>query len=86
MTSPAKTRILDAAEDLFANKGYEATSIVDIADIVGVRGPAIYKHYASKAEVYDAVVDRLFVPMKSYLTGREALVDDQSFEVVEKLV
>ena len=86
MTSPAKTRILDAAEDLFANKGYEATSIVDIADIVGVRGPAIYKHYASKAEVYDAVVDRLFVPMKSYLTGREALVDDQSFELLDKLV
>lgn len=33
MTSPAKTRILDAAEDLFANRGYEATSMVDIADV-----------------------------------------------------
>ena len=46
MISAAKTRILDAAEDLFANKGYGATSIVDIAAAVGIRGPAIYKHYS----------------------------------------
>lgn len=86
MTSTAKTRILDAAEELFANKGYEATSIVDIADLVGVRGPAIYKHYASKAEVYKAVVDRLFAPMKTYMARRGSLAEDQSFELLEKLV
>ncbi|WP_165787067.1 TetR/AcrR family transcriptional regulator [Pseudohalioglobus lutimaris] len=86
MTSPAKTRILDAAEALFANKGYEATSIVDIADAVGIRGPAIYKHYACKAEVYDAVVDRLFAPMKDFMTARNPLAQDQSSELLEKLV
>lgn len=86
MTSPAKHRILDAAEDLFANKGYEATSIVDIADAVGIRGPAIYKHYASKAAVYDAVIDRLFEPMKTFMVAREPLAEDQSAELLEKLV
>ena len=65
--SPSKLRILDAAEDLFANRGYAATSIVDIAESIGVRGPAIYKHYGSKAEVYDAVIDRLFTPMRQYM-------------------
>ena len=79
MISPSKTRILDAAEDLFANKGYEATSIVDIADAVGIRGPAIYKHYSSKTEVYNAVVDRLFAPMTTHMEltatpGRGAVV------------
>ncbi|MEH6582347.1 MAG: TetR/AcrR family transcriptional regulator [Halioglobus sp.] len=86
MISPSKIRILDAAEDLFANKGYEATSIVDIADIVGIRGPAIYKHYSSKAEVYTAVVDRLFTPMKKHMELAATLADGQSFEMLEKLV
>ncbi len=86
MISPAKTRILDAAEDLFANKGYEATSIVDIADTVGIRGPAIYKHYSSKDEVYNAVVDRLFEPMKAYMDLPAALAKGPSIELLEKLV
>jgi TetR/AcrR family transcriptional regulator len=86
MISPSKTRILDAAEDLFANKGYEATSIVDIADTVGIRGPAIYKHYSSKADVYNAVVDRLFTPMKAHMELPATLADGRSFELLEKLV
>ena len=86
MLSPAKTRILDAAEDLFANKGYEATSIVDIAETVGIRGPAIYKHYSSKTDVYNAVVDRLFMPMKTHMELPATLVEGQSLELLEKLV
>ncbi len=86
MISPSKTRILDAAEDLFANKGYGATSIVDIADTVGIRGPAIYKHYSSKTEVYNAVVDRLFAPMTTQLELTATLAEGQSFELLEKLV
>lgn len=86
MISPSKTRILDAAEDLFANKGYRATSIVDIAEAVGIRGPAIYKHYNSKTDVYNAVVDRLFAPMKTHMEQPAKLVDRQSVELLEKLV
>jgi len=86
MTSPAKTRILDAAEDLFANRGYEATSMVDIADVVNVSGPAIYKHYGSKTEVYEAVVERLFAPMKTYMAQHDPLQDEQSVELLRKLV
>lgn len=86
MISPAKTRILDAAEELFANKGYGATSIVDIADAVGIRGPAIYKHYSSKSDVYNAVVDRLFAPMQAHMELSATLAEGQSLELLEKLV
>ncbi|MCX2978873.1 TetR/AcrR family transcriptional regulator [Candidatus Marimicrobium litorale] len=86
MISSSKTRILDAAETLFANTGYEATSIVDIADTVGVRGPAIYKHYSSKAAIYDAVIDRLFTPMKAVTELPASVVEPQSFELLEQLV
>ena len=89
MISPSKARILDAAEDLFANKGYAATSVVDIAEAVGIRGPAIYKHYASKTDIYNAVIDRLFTPMKIYLDRLNevtGLDEAQSQELLQQLV
>ncbi len=84
--SPAKLRILDAAEDLFAVRGYAATSIVDIAEAIGVRGPAIYKHYGSKAEVYDAVIDRLFSPMKVTMEQMRSPEGAGSSTLLEQLV
>lgn len=52
-------RILDAAEDLFAEKGYSATSLGDVADRVGIRSPSLYNHFKNKEALYQAVLDRL---------------------------
>ena len=52
-------RILDAAEDLFAEKGYSATSLGDVADRVGIRSPSLYNHFRNKEALYGAVIDRL---------------------------
>ena len=54
-------RVLDAAEDLFAEKGYEATSLGEVADRVGIRSPSIYNHYKNKEALYFAVLDRLLL-------------------------
>ncbi len=59
---PTSERILDAAEELFAEMGYDATSLGDIADIVGIRCPGIYKHFKNKQSLYEAVLGRLFDP------------------------
>ena len=84
MTTPTKERILDAAEELFAGRGFAATSIVDIADVVGIRGPAIYKHYNSKDAVYDAVIKRLFSPFMGLL--EDAKDDMHSLPLLSELV
>lgn len=55
-------RILDAAEARFARHGYDATSLNDVADDVGVRTPSLYKHFESKHALYVAVLERLFSP------------------------
>jgi AcrR family transcriptional regulator len=55
-------RILDAAEDLFAAKGFEGSSMSEIADRVAIRAPSLYKHYGSKESIYEAVLERLFEP------------------------
>jgi len=52
-------RILDAAEDLFAEKGYSATSLGDVADRVGIRSPSLYNHFKNKEALYAAVLERL---------------------------
>jgi TetR/AcrR family transcriptional regulator len=52
-------RILDAAEDLFAEKGYSATSLGDVADRVGIRSPSLYNHFKNKEALYEAVLERL---------------------------
>lgn len=58
-----RERILDTAEELFARYGYAATSITDIADKVGIRGPGVYKHYRNKLHIYECVLARLFDPL-----------------------
>lgn len=52
-------RILDAAEDLFAERGYSATSLGDVADRVGIRSPSLYNHFRNKEALYMAVMERL---------------------------
>ncbi|KIL41222.1 hypothetical protein SD70_08130 [Gordoniibacillus kamchatkensis] len=42
---------------LFARCGYEGTSLADIAKAVGIKTPSIYAHFASKDDLYLAVLD-----------------------------
>lgn len=67
-------KILDAAENLFAEKGYDATSLGDVADAVGIRSPSLYNHFRNKEALYTAVVDRLiscFAQPLSEMLGKE---------------
>jgi AcrR family transcriptional regulator len=48
-------RILEAALHAFAAKGYRATTLDSIGRAAGVTGPAIYRHFAGKQELYLAV-------------------------------
>jgi AcrR family transcriptional regulator len=56
-------RILDEAESLFADQGFEATSLRQIASRVGIHEPGIYNHFKGKRALYGAVLDRALAPM-----------------------
>jgi AcrR family transcriptional regulator len=65
-------RILDAAEALFAEKGYKATSLGEVAERVGIRSPSLYNHFKNKEALYQAVLNRLIALFNEPLTQLRA--------------
>ena len=53
-----RSLLLDAAEDVFAEKGFTTATLDDIAYAAGYTKGAIYKHFATKEELFLAVSDR----------------------------
>ena len=51
-----KQEILKASLELFSVQGFEATSISQIADAVGIRKASLYSHFDSKQAILDAIV------------------------------
>ena len=52
-----KERILLEALRLFSQKGYDAVSVEQIADAVGIKAPSLYKYYKSKQDIFDAIFE-----------------------------
>jgi AcrR family transcriptional regulator len=73
-----KGKIFDASLDMFAERGYDGVSIRDIASAVGIKESSIYKHYASKEEILDTIVD--------YLMARVSIIGPQGVEAEELII
>jgi AcrR family transcriptional regulator len=84
--NPERSRaaILDAAETLFAEKGYEATSLSEVGTMAGVSRATPGYFFGSKSELYRAVLDRMFAEVREAVrSGRErALASSKSPESI----
>jgi AcrR family transcriptional regulator len=60
-----RTRILDAAERLFAERGFRGTSVRAITDLAGANLAAVGYHFGSKAELLAAVARRVIEPINA---------------------
>ncbi len=54
-----KQKILDAALSLFSIKGYTAVYVGDIAGAVGIKTPSLYKHFKSKQDIFDSILEEM---------------------------
>ncbi|TYS75203.1 TetR/AcrR family transcriptional regulator [Rossellomorea aquimaris] len=61
MKNDNKQLIKDVALDLFGQKGYEDTSLTEIANAVGIKKPSIYNHFRSKEDIFMEVIEDLSV-------------------------
>jgi AcrR family transcriptional regulator len=84
-----KDLILDAAEKLFAEKGFSATSLRQITSAADVNLAAVNYHFGSKEALIDAIISRRIKPMNrerlALLDRHEAEADERGPEL-EKIV
>lgn len=59
-----RSSLLDAAERLFQARGVSRTSLQDIAEAAGVTRGAVYWHFKDKADLVDAMLERVVLPME----------------------
>lgn len=82
-----KQEILLAALDLFSVKGYEGTSISDIALKVGIKKATMYSHFTSKQEILDELVKTVFEEYNKHTIFKninfEEMFDFDSTDVID---
>lgn len=83
---PRREQLLEAAARLFSSRGFHAVGIDDIGAAAGISGPGVYRHFASKQALLEALCDRAMSRMldgardirrtvQDPYTALEALVD-----------
>ena len=65
----ARDKILDAAEALFARRGYAAVGMSEIAEAVGMSKSSLFHHFRTKAQLYAATADRILRVIEAALTS-----------------
>lgn len=78
-----KNEILDAADELFAQKGFDDTSTGDILEKVGIARGTLYYHFKSKEDILDALIERY---CSQILSAAKAAASDKRMSVSERLI
>ena len=74
-----KQEILDAALELFSVQGYEATSISQLAEAVGIRKASLYSHFEHKQAILDALIQTTIEEYEKHSIFANADWDDPAF-------
>ena len=67
--SERRQQLIEIAKSLFAERGYDATSIEEIAQRANVSKPVVYEHFGGKEGLYAVVVDREMRALLDSITG-----------------
>jgi AcrR family transcriptional regulator len=80
--SPTKAEeIIDVASQLFSEKGYKATSLRDIADLVGLHKTSLFHYFTNKEEILMGVMDK---PMKMRMNFLDEIMNNAHLSGPEK--
>ncbi|WP_342549257.1 TetR/AcrR family transcriptional regulator [Paenibacillus sp. FSL P2-0089] len=78
-----RNEILDAAEELFGQKGFDGTSTGDILGKVGIARGTLYYHFKSKEDIMDALIERTNATI---LHAAQQIAEDKSIPVIERIL
>ena len=68
-----RSRLLDTAEEVFLREGVTRTSLQRIAEAAGLTRGAIYWHFQDKADLFNAMMDRVTLPMEQSINAAQAV-------------
>ena len=77
--------VLDAAELVFQEKGVARTSLAEVAAAAGVTRGAIYWHFENKADLFDAMMQRVFDPLEAKLAELQAHERENPLDVLRSM-
>jgi TetR/AcrR family acrAB operon transcriptional repressor len=77
-----RSQLLDAAEQLFHDQGVSRTSLQEIAAAAGTTRGAIYWHFKDKADLFNAMMERVTLPLEETL---QALGKDPAADPVNEI-
>jgi len=78
-----RNEIIDAADELFGQKGFDGTSTNDILEKVGIARGTLYHHFKSKEDIMDALIERHSVRL---LGTAQEIATDKSIPVVGRII
>ncbi|ERI09867.1 TetR/AcrR family transcriptional regulator [Aneurinibacillus aneurinilyticus] len=78
-----RNEILDAADELFGQKGFDGTSTNDILEKVGIARGTLYYHFKSKENIMDALIERYTVLL---LGAAKEIAADKSIPINERII
>jgi len=81
-----RNSLLDAAERVFYEKGVSRASLTDIASAAGATRGAIYWHFKDKAELFNAMMDRVTHPLRQAINHSTSLADTAPLERLRSLM
>ncbi len=81
-----RNQILDAAEQVFSERGVSRTSLADIADAANVTRGAIYWHFKDKADLFCEMVARVTMPMEDAPCQISPALDDDPLASVRAML
>lgn len=85
MAKDTKQRILEEALVMFSERGYEGTNMRELAQTLGLGKSALYKHYASKDDIWNSMLDQIEARYSASIGSDENLppIPDSCDELVE---
>ncbi|MGL5354301.1 MAG: TetR/AcrR family transcriptional regulator [Clostridium sp.] len=78
-----RNEILDVAEELFGERGFDGTSTNDILQKVGIARGTLYYHFKSKEDIMDGIIERY---NDNFLKVAQAIAKDKSLPVSERII
>ena len=78
-----RNEILDAADELFGQKGFDGTSTNDILAKVGIARGTLYHHFKAKEDIMDALIERY---NDRLLGAAQEIAADKSIPVVSRII